>query len=82
MPNENLVFRLVDDSVGDPPCFFPLAGPTSMESVDLGQLSGEEQTCGSGSYDKNVNFIRGRHAAGIVVWGILEKRSSATGVAA
>ena len=56
MPNEDLVFRLVDDPIIDPLGRLPSSGPAGVECVDFGQLSGEEETCGARADDEDVCF--------------------------
>lgn len=55
MSNENLVFRFIDDPVGDSSGLVSLASATGVKGVDLGQLCSQEQTCWACANDKDVN---------------------------
>jgi hypothetical protein len=53
--DEDLVFRFIDNPIRDPSCLFPRSYPTGVEGVDFGELCSEEQTCGAGADDEDVD---------------------------
>lgn len=78
MSDKDLVFRFIDDPVGDSSGLLSLASATGVKGVDLGQLCGEEEACRTCADDEDVNGGRG-HDVGVVL-GKTETGSSAGGL--
>ena len=54
MPYEDLVFRLVDDSIINPLGRLSRSSPASVECIDFGQLRSEEEARGTGADNEDV----------------------------
>jgi hypothetical protein len=52
---QDLVFRFVYDPIVNTFCWLTSLYPAGMESIDFGELSGEEETCWAGTDDQDIH---------------------------